>query len=68
MRIGRRPLFFFAIALTFLVMYIPTPEEFRSVNVVMAALAAFWATLLTVEELVNRPRRPPRNGPEGGRP
>lgn len=68
MRIGRRPLFFFGIAVTFLVMFIPTPEEFRPLNVIMASLAAFWATLLAVEELLNRPRDATKEGSEADRP
>lgn len=52
MKLGRRPLFFFAIAVTFAVMLIPTPAEFRWLNLAMAALALFWGVLLTLEELL----------------
>lgn len=49
MKLGRRPWFFLAIAGVFVVMLIPTPAEFRWLNIVMAALAAFWAILLGLE-------------------
>ncbi len=51
MRIGRRPLFFFGCGAVNLLLYPLTPAEFRWVNLSMAGLAAFWAVLLTVEEL-----------------
>jgi hypothetical protein len=54
MRIGRRPLFFLGVAVTFLALLVPTPEEFRSVNLAMAALATFWFVLLTIEEISER--------------
>lgn len=50
MRVGRRPLFFGALALICLLMLVPTPREFRWVNVSMAALALFWALALLLEE------------------
>jgi hypothetical protein len=74
MRIGRRPLFFLGIAVVFLVMLIPTPEEFRWLNFVMAGLAAFWAVLLAVEELAGGAEPPggtvaaATDPTEGGRP
>jgi hypothetical protein len=34
----------------------PTPPEFRWLNLAMAALASFWATLLGIEDLTNRRR------------
>jgi hypothetical protein len=52
MKLGRRPLFFFAIAATFLFMLIPTPAEFRWLNLAMAGLALFWGILLALEELL----------------
>ena len=51
MRIGRRPLFFLAIAGVFLVMLVPTPQQFRWLNLAMAGLALFWFVLLAAEEL-----------------
>ena len=51
MRIGRRALFFLGVSITFLVMLIPTPAEFRGLNLVMAALAFFWFVLLTIEDI-----------------
>jgi hypothetical protein len=51
MRIGRRPLFFLAIAIVFLVMLVPTPTEFRWLNIAMAGLSLFWFVLLAAEEL-----------------
>ena len=52
MKLSRRPWFFFGIAVVFVVMLIPTPAEFRMVNVSMAALALFWAILLGLEEVL----------------
>ena len=54
MRISRRALFFLAVALVFLLMIPPTPPEFRWLNLSMAGLALFWATLLGIEDLTNR--------------
>jgi len=56
MRISRRALFFLAVALVFLLMIPPTPPEYRWLNLAMAALALFWATLLGIEDLTNRRR------------
>jgi hypothetical protein len=56
MRISRRALFFLALALVFLLMIPPTPPEFRWLNLTMAGLALFWATLLGIEDLSNRRR------------
>jgi ABC-type transport system involved in cytochrome c biogenesis permease component len=56
MRISRRALFFLAVALVFLLMIPPTPTEFRWLNLAMAGLALFWATLLGIEDLTNRRR------------
>ncbi|MEO8422332.1 MAG: hypothetical protein ABI595_00285 [Actinomycetota bacterium] len=56
MRISRRALFFLGVALVFVLMIAPTPAEFRWLNLVMAGLALFWATLLGIEDLSNRRR------------
>ena len=50
MRIGRRPLFFAALAVICLVMLEPTPAEYRWVNLFAAGLALFWAVMLILEE------------------
>jgi hypothetical protein len=50
MRIGRRPLFFAALAVLSLVMIEPTPAEYRWVNLFAAGLATFWAVMLFLEE------------------
>jgi hypothetical protein len=52
-RIGRRPLFFAAVCLVCLALGPVTPDEFRSVNLAMAALALFWAAALAAEDLAN---------------
>jgi ABC-type transport system involved in cytochrome c biogenesis permease component len=56
MRISRRALFFLGVALVFVLMIPPTPPEFRWLNLAMAGLALFWATLLGIEDLSNRRR------------
>lgn len=56
MRISRRALFFLGVALVFVLMIPPTPPEFRWLNLTMAGLALFWATLLAIEDLSNRRR------------
>ena len=56
MRISRRALFFLGVALVFVLMIPPTPPEFRWLNLAMAGLALFWATLLGIEDLANRRR------------
>ncbi len=50
MKIGRRPLFFAALALLSLLMLEPTPAAYRWVNLFAAALALFWAVMLYLEE------------------
>jgi hypothetical protein len=49
-RIGRRPLFFAALALLCLIMLEPTPAQYRWVNLFGAGLALFWAIMLYLEE------------------
>lgn len=56
MRISRRASFFMGVALVFVLMIPPTPTDFRWLNLVMAGLALFWATLLGIEDLSNRRR------------
>ncbi len=50
MRFGRRPLFFLAVAAVSLLLLVPTPSEFRWVNISMAGIGAFWFVLLAIEE------------------
>lgn len=57
MRIGKRPFFFLGIAGVFLVLLIPTPAQFRWLDVAMAGLGLVWFMLLSLEEL--SARRPP---------
>jgi hypothetical protein len=54
MKLGRRPLFFLGVALTFLALIVPTPSEFRWMNLAMAGLAGFWFVLLSIEEISER--------------
>jgi hypothetical protein len=49
-RIGRRPLFFTALAVTSLLLLEPTPPDLRWVNLASAALAMFWAVALFLED------------------
>lgn len=65
MRISRRALFFLGVALVFLLMIPPTPLEFRWLDLTMAGLALFWATLLAIEDLSNRRRDVDRSPDEG---
>jgi hypothetical protein len=53
-RVGRRPLFFSAVALVCLLLLPATPAEFRWVNLAAGGLAIFWAVLLAIEEVVSR--------------
>ena len=50
MRIGRRPLFFSGLALISLLLWEPTPAEYRWVNLFSAGLALFWAVMLFLED------------------
>ena len=60
MRIGRRPLFFTALALLSLLLLEPTPAHLRWVNLGSAALAMFWAVALFLEDRsMRRSRRAP---------
>ncbi|MGB7804007.1 MAG: hypothetical protein WBM72_00235 [Actinomycetota bacterium] len=61
MRIGRRPLFFTALALLSLLLLEPTPAHLRWVNLGSAALAMFWAVALFLEDRSMLRSRP---GPE----
>jgi hypothetical protein len=61
MRLGRRQVFFLGVSLAFLALLVPTPSEFRWVNLSMAALAGFWFVLLTIEQ-ISQQRAEPRDG------
>lgn len=50
MRVGRRTWFFLALALVCLLLVEPTPEAYRWVNLVTAAVAVFWGAMLFLEE------------------
>jgi hypothetical protein len=63
MRLGRRQLFFLGVSVAFLALLVPTPSEFRWVNLSMAGLAAFWFVLLTIEQISGR-RAEPHEGEE----
>jgi hypothetical protein len=58
-RIGRRPVFFAAIAVVCLLMVWPTPPDLRYVPYALAALATFWAIVVGLDDLFApvRPRR-----------
>lgn len=47
---GRRSLFFAALAVLSLVMLEPTPDAYRWVNLSAAGLSLFWAVMLFFEE------------------
>ena len=67
MSIGRRPLFFTALALLSLLLLEPTPAHLRWVNLGSAALAMFWAVALFLEDrsmLRSRPGPRPVEHPE----
>jgi hypothetical protein len=66
MRIGRRPFFFLGIAAVFLVLLIPTPEQFRWLDVAMAVLGVVWFVLLSLEE--HSARKPPTDPIDRSRP
>lgn len=51
MRVGRRPLFFAALAAICLGLVPATPAEFRWVNFTMAGLALLWAVAIGIEEI-----------------
>jgi hypothetical protein len=51
MKIGRRPVFFAAVAVLCLLLTPVTPGEFRWVDYAMGGLAVFWAVVLGLEDL-----------------
>jgi hypothetical protein len=65
MRLGRRTWGFLVIAASMLLLYEPTPEKFRWVNLALAALSLFWFILFLFEDLgrARRDQRRLRGGP-----
>jgi hypothetical protein len=64
--IGRKALFFGALALVGLIMVYPTPPEFRWVSWFVAALSGLWAILAAIEDLTTPVYPPvPRTGGRG---
>jgi hypothetical protein len=55
--IGRRPVFFFILAVVSMALYYPTPADFRWVCWFCAGLAGFWAVTLSLQDLT-APRGP----------
>ena len=53
---GRRTWGFLVIAITMLLLYAPTPEKYRWVNLALAGLAFFWCLMFEFED-VGRWRR-----------
>ena len=64
--IGRRAFFFAVTVVVSLLLYYPTPAEFRWVPILTASLGAFWAVALAAEEL-SRPGPTSRQGLRGER-
>ncbi len=54
--IGRRSLFFLALAIVCALMIPVMPAEFRWVNLTMIGIALFWAVMMAGEELARRRR------------
>jgi len=62
--LSRRTWFFLVIAVAMLLLYDPTPDQFRWVNLALAGLALFWFVLFTIEDVghARRLRRHVRGG------
>jgi hypothetical protein len=56
MNLSRRTWFFLVIPAAMLLLYEPTPETLRWVNVALAGLAMFWFVLFAIED-ISRARR-----------
>jgi hypothetical protein len=63
--LGRRTWFFLIIVVAMLLLYEPTPAQFRWVNLALAGLALFWFILFAFEDLgrSRRGRRRLQGGP-----
>lgn len=68
MRLSRRSVFFFSVAVICAVLISVTPAEFRLVNYVEIGLASFWGVMIALEDLFGpgRGRRRPER-PDGER-
>jgi hypothetical protein len=66
MRLGRRTWGFLAIAAAMVLLYEPTPEKFRWVNLALAGLSFFWFVLFLLEDF-GRARRDQRRFGGGSR-
>ena len=64
-RLTRRTWGFLVIVIAMLLLYEPTPETFRWVNLALAGLAGFWFVLFVIEDLsrARRDRRRMQGGP-----
>jgi hypothetical protein len=62
--LSRRTWFFLVIAVAMLLLYDPTPDQFRWVNLALAGLALIWFVLFTIEDVghARRLRRHVRGG------
>jgi hypothetical protein len=63
MRLSRRPLFFALVTVVSLLMIPITPSEYWWVNYFAAALSAFWAIMLGIEEIAAQRRNRKREEP-----
>jgi hypothetical protein len=54
-RIGKRPVFFFTLAVISAALVPPTPAEFRWTAWLATGLALFWAVALALEDLLGAP-------------
>jgi hypothetical protein len=56
--LSRRATFFFVLVAICLALVPVTPSEFRLVPLIAAGVAAFWGTVVAIEDLLNRRRAP----------
>ncbi len=62
MRLARRTWFFLVIVAAMLLLYEPTPAQYRWVNLALAGLALFWFVLYAIEDFGNSRRERRRMG------
>lgn len=67
MTLGRRTAFFMALAAVSLLLWEPTPAEYRWVNLFAAGLATVWAVAVAIEDRSLGRWRPP-NRKRGSKP
>jgi hypothetical protein len=62
--LSRRTWFFLVIVVAMLLLYEPTPDKYRWVNLALAGIALFWFVLFTIEDVgyARRVRRHARGG------